>query len=137
MNQFSCPQRITVAADCPDSWQERWKDTWPSELGVAPVACSYCGCIRPEDAIRIIEAGFEISPSTKSYKWYIEVPGHAKHHKMTISAIQNDQLDSIKDHKLISVGLPIKLYAHHLTPEQISVLNNLWERQCKAPTEEQ
>lgn len=49
-------------------------DRWDVSDGIR--RCSYCGSIHPDDLISLIkEHGFGIiEPSTKSYKWYINVP---------------------------------------------------------------
>ena len=46
---------------------------WPGPLPV-PQVCSYDGGVHPEDAIRLVRAGWTVQGTDKSYKRYLDAP---------------------------------------------------------------
>lgn len=95
--------------------------------GDPPRTCSYCGGLHPEDAIRLIEAGWEIDPTTKDYKRYLLPPGSEQRHVILMR--------QFKDHSkapnfgqvpsVWSPTPPVKLYVYHFSKEQIDRVNAL------------
>ncbi len=102
-------------------WNDRWLWSWGP-----PRTCSYCGGIHPEDAIRVMQEGWEVEGTDKFYKKYINPPGTHTQHEAFIA--------SIKDHKrepgqgvpsVWSPAPPVKLYTDHLTQDQIDRFNEV------------
>lgn len=46
----------------------RWDWHW------MPRVCSFCGCVHPDDAVRLIKEGWTVDGTTKRYKRYLEPP---------------------------------------------------------------
>lgn len=146
--QLMCPRRAGCVPHSAfpdhDEWEtNRWTrhpehDKWPEVLGEYPRSCSFCGSVHPEDAIDLIKnRGWEIEPSTKSYKWYINPPGAMLHHKRIMASFEGKQPGRGNDpdveaafkaphHEVIP---PVKLYGMHGTPEQLAELNGLLDLQ--------
>lgn len=144
MTDLMCPRRgegpVPKFVGDHDEWETtRWisnpeYDKWPEELGEHPRSCSFCGCVHPEDAIDLIKnRGWEIEPSTKSYKWYINPPGSMLHHKRIMGVLdpKNSEEEIEKAFKAPhhEVVPPVKLYGMHGTPEQLAELNGLLDLQ--------
>ena len=107
-----------------DEWStDRWKD-WPASLGTAPRSCSYCGSIHPDDAIRLIQSGWEIEPTTKCYKWYINTPGSKLHHMRVMRDIANPP--EAMHARVIPM---VKFHGPHGSPAQLVALNKLYDKQ--------
>lgn len=57
-----CPRRLESAAAAqfpePDSWRD-------------DNTCSYCGGLNPDEVIKLLEVGSEVTPTDKNYKMYI------------------------------------------------------------------
>lgn len=107
-----------------DEWPtDKWKG-WPAELGTPPRSCSYCGSVHPGDAVAMIRAGWEIEPTTKCYKWYINPPGSKLHHKRVLRNIANPPKAT---HATVSPM--VKFYGPHGSPADLAALNKLWGRQ--------
>lgn len=131
-----CPRRMPgypYRKDLPDhdTWEtNRWgrpDDKWPEELGTPPRTCSFCGSVHPDDAVRLIKEGWEIGPTDKFYKWYLEVPGSTARNEAFIESLGNeekmDELRALPHHEVLPC---VKFYSHHASPEQIKELNSLW-----------
>ena len=120
-----CPQSLPHIDPGPHEWQtNRWSD-WEGP-GEHPRTCSYCGSVHPEDVIKLIEQGWEIHPSTKSYKWYIELPGTADHQAGFLKAIGNDEyMEAEKANPFKRLSSPMKLYGQHTDKDQQNRLNRL------------
>lgn len=72
---------------------------WPPESGAPARTCSYCGGVHPNDALRLLEQGWHLDRTGKSYKVYLEPP---------------------HGFQLIP---PVKLYTPHCTQEDLDLLN--------------
>ena len=146
--QLVCPRRAGIppnpAFPDHDKWEtDRWNSPhyeakWPEELGEHPRTCSFCGCVHPEDAIDLIKnRGWEIEPSTKCYKWYINPPGAMLHHKRIMASFEGKQPGAGDDAEIEAafkaphhvIVPPVKLYGMHGTPEQLATLNGLLDLQ--------
>lgn len=109
----------------PDKWDtHRWEKTWPEQFNPHPRTCSFCGSIDPDDAIRLIKAGWEIGDTGKNYKWYLEVPGTAFYRRNFINSIGNEEHKEALDQSEYQhlKGPPVKLYSWHISPEQAEEL---------------
>lgn len=77
------------------------QDYWERRKGGRKLRfCSFCGCLHPEDAIRLLEGGSGFDRTTKSYKGYI----HAKEFEA-------------------SRKVCLKFYIMHFSKDQIERLN--------------
>ena len=98
--------------------QGEWLWSWGP-----PRTCSFCGGIHPEDAIRLISEGWEVDPTTKPYKRYLEPPGMRQKHKALIAALDRGD-DSFRSVPSVwSPGPPVKLYTMHFDQDQIDRFN--------------
>lgn len=93
-------------------------DKWVWD-GPIPRTCSFCGGVHPDDAFRLIEAGWEIEIA-KSYKFYLNPPGYHAH-------LTNFRIGEKSDYH--SPVPPVKGYSHHFTKEQTDRLNLLYREQ--------
>ena len=81
-----------------------------------PRTCTYCGGIHPEDAIRLVrDHGFEVSPTGKKYKRYIEPPGRRQ---AVVAAVQSGEGPVVR-----GAVPPIKLYVWHFDADSAARLN--------------
>ena len=62
---MNCPRRKELGSDL-SMFNLPEKDIWRGDK-----TCSYCGSLHPEEALRLIEEGIEVDPTTKNYKLYI------------------------------------------------------------------
>jgi hypothetical protein len=90
---------------------------WKSDLPV-PRTCSYCGGIHPDDAVTLLEGGWEVEATTKSYKRYLQPPGYHKQHLDVMQSLQSGSLPEFWHPRP-----PVKLYVSHFSPEQIDKFN--------------
>lgn len=93
---------------------------WPGP-GPKPRTCDYCGCINPEDALRLKkEFKFETSSTTKGYKVYIEPPGYGMEQLNSMTNMQAgvDPVECFSKNKVQSIYPPLKAYSPHFTAEQ-------------------
>ena len=105
--------------------RQGWKHPW------LPRACSYCGSIHPDDAIKLIEEGWEVEGSTKSYKHYLNPPGDRLRYevlvgKRSIESLTPEEQTIIKNYW--SPTPPVKLYMLHLTKDHVHRLNAAVEK---------
>lgn len=70
--------------------------------GEQPRTCSYCGGVHPDDAVTLIQLGWNVDPTDKRYKRYLEPPTYRP---------------------FPSPIPPVKLYLQHCSQEQIDSLN--------------
>jgi len=97
---------------------------WPGP-GPTPRTCSYCGCIHPEDVLRLKrEFKFEVTRSTKSYKVYIEAPGYGIEQVNSLANMQAgvDPVEAFSKNKVQAIYPPLKAYSPHFSPDQWSEL---------------
>ena len=98
---------------------------WPGP-GPVPRVCSFDGGIHPEDAIRLVAAGWEVEGTDKGYKRYMHPPGYR--------AACNRTLDELRHYRLgggprPTVPLvespipPVKVYVPHFSEDQIQRFN--------------
>lgn len=88
---------------------DKW--VWDSPV---PRTCSFCGSIHPDDAFRLIEAGWEIEIA-KSYKFYLNPPGYREHMDRCLRGEFGDGYHSPVP--------PVKGYSPHFNEEQVKRLN--------------
>lgn len=132
-SQISCPRRFISNATENDGWDtNRWESRGPSDAVtyfppqfIPPRTCSYCGSIHPEDALKLMEQGWEVESSTgKSYKRYLHPPGYGRY-LMRVFGVPD--VTEPRDYR--EPTPPVKLYVMHLTAEQIDKFNKLLAKQ--------
>lgn len=91
--------------------------------GEQPRTCSFCGGAHPDDIVALLRAGWEVEGTSKSYKRYLEPPGHRRY------------MDEIMAHRGTADGAaprprypspvpPVKVYVQHFSEEQIAAFNS-------------
>lgn len=114
----TCPRRIEDRGpwECEhnlDRWEtDRWQrksSKWEEDY--IPRACSFCGGIHPQDALRLIRNGWELERTTKRYKYYLKPQGSTKRHHELIKAMRERREP---DFKAWSPIPPVKLYIWHV-----------------------
>ncbi len=132
-SQISCPRRFISNAMENDGWDtNRWESRGPAD-GVTyfpqqftpPRTCSYCGSVHPEDALKLMEQGWEVESATgKSYKRYLHPPGYGRYLMRRLGVPDVSEPRDYRDSTP-----PVKLYVMHLTAEQIDKFNQLLAKQ--------
>ena len=90
--------------------------------GEQPRTCSFCGGIHPDDAIALIEGGWEVEGTTKGYKRYLNPPGYAAYQEAAIAALR--RRDAVPtEGRVESPVPPVKLYVQHFDEAQIARFN--------------
>lgn len=92
---------------------------WP---GPVPRTCSYCGSVHPEDALRLLEEGWELELA-KSYKLYVNPPGALARLGAFLEWARAGMPEGKQPRGPWSPVPPVKLYTIHCTPEQVERLN--------------
>ena len=99
-------------------------DLWLWDWG-PPRTCSFCGGIHPDDALRLLKEGWELSRA-KSYKAYLGPPGTRIRDGAFLASIQDsDRQPGQGVPSIWSPTPPVKLYTHHFTDAQITEINAL------------
>lgn len=111
-----------------NTWDMKGKnDYWPYGFD-KPRTCSFCGGVNIDDAIKLIEEGWEIHTTTKPYKWYLEPPGTIAYRRRVINAMGDEEKVKIVFGEPIKSAVPpVKMYGQHATKEQITKLNLLYD----------
>ena len=108
-----------------DEWQAKHGTDMPSRMwrgpGPLPRICSFCGGINPEDAIALIEAGWEVGATTKGYKRYLNPPGSGTRHQAMMHNMSEGR--GYLAPSVWSPTPPVKLYVQHFTEAQIERFN--------------
>lgn len=94
-----------------------WKWYWH------PRTCSFCGSVHPEDAIRLIEEGWEVDVA-KQYKFYLNPPGYQESVRQQL-AMKNPFDKSSYPKGRWSPVPPVKAYLWHFTKEQMETINGI------------
>lgn len=95
-----------------DQW-DRWE--WPWQ----PRQCSLCGGLHPDDGLKLIAEGWEIAPSTKNYKVYLNPPGTAHAVRLRYARMRDA---SVVAPSVWSPKPPVKVYTQHWSREQVDEL---------------
>lgn len=104
-------------------WNPYYQSTWPEQFE-RPRTCSFCGGIHPDDAIKLIEAGWEVGTTGKSYKRYLEPPGTRERYQILLEQIKGD-IEKAKSPEMVSPVPPVKLYTMHMSRQQIDRFNEI------------
>ncbi len=96
--------------------------------GTQPRNCSFCGGGHPDDLIALIRAGWEMEPTDKGYKRYVNPPGHREYMKELLAYIGAVGSEYPKP-RYPSPVPPVKLYVYHFGPEQIAAFNQALKEQ--------
>lgn len=139
--EHTCPSRMSE----PGPWEQkenldhwdtnRWgpyyMGRWPEQFH-RPRTCSFCAGVHPDDAIKLVEQGWEVEVTGKFYKRYLHPPGYHKYITGVLKALQEyknepssdsrptEQLDEFKE-----PIPPVKLYVAHLSLEQAERFNRV------------
>lgn len=76
---FTCPRRVEdgmASDDSPFKHAGSNKDYWYEREGY--LVCNYCGSLKPETLFEFIDKNVLITPTDKSYKIYVDLPGDGK-----------------------------------------------------------
>lgn len=93
---------------------------WPEGFD-PPRTCSFCGSVHPEDAITLLQAGWEVECTGKSYKRYLQPPGYR-----TAIDTTRQQIRERGQYRWAgprSPVPPVKLYVQHMTQQDIDRFN--------------
>lgn len=97
--QLKCPRRAETFGPfkLPDF------DTWDSDL-----TCSYCGSLRPDKFMEMVESGVEVIPTDKNYKAY--VGNHQKFYFQHLDEVQKNEFIALLNAKAVKIGYPGHFY---------------------------
>lgn len=129
----TCPSRVAqqgAPEEHLDEWEvNRWDKTRDSikwELDWQPRTCSYCGCIYPDDLMKLLKLKWELEPSTKNYKVYVQSPGYYEWTKYLLNQTRNEGFENIDWTKKNPDPIPpVKIYTWHYNKEQLEILNGV------------
>lgn len=104
-----------------------WKWSWGP-----PRTCDFCGGIHPDDAIKLIEEGWEVEPTGKNYKRYLNPPGSAVRHMAVIASLQDPKREPFEGVPSIWTPTPpVKLYVAHFEQSHVDAFNAILEKRKK------
>jgi hypothetical protein len=72
MIMLPCPRR----RENPPGYGDPDLDTFEKRGNEDFTKCSYCGSIHPEAFMAALRQGFEVTPTDKNYKAYVDLPGY-------------------------------------------------------------
>lgn len=129
---FMCPRRREAGSweQKPDDfWKEdRWEKGEGWKIDFIPRSCSFCGCIHPEDAIKLLELGWEVETTTKRYKRYMHPKGFKNRMRNILKSLREKEGDIGKEDKDDNYWEPIppvKLYVMHFSDVQTEKFNKV------------
>lgn len=121
----TCPQRMSRIGPwerregidywSTSRWGEYYEARWDDRFE-RPRTCSFCGGVRPEDAIKLLDAGWETERTSKHYKLYLHPPGYRAAHEALMSALIERRTPPQSPHK--EPTPPVKIYLYHFDQEQ-------------------
>lgn len=95
--------------------------------GPYPRTCSFCGGVHPDDAIALLDAGWRSVSTDKTYKRYLEPPGHLEHLNALIEQRvvrqTGAEVEPLPRPQYASPVPPVKLYVQHFSLDQIERYN--------------
>lgn len=97
-------------------------DEWLWSWG-PPRTCDFCGGIHPEDAIRLVQDGWEVGGTGKAYKRYLNPPGTRQRHNAAMRSVGEGDAGFSRVPSVWTPGPPVKLYVMHFSDEQIEQFN--------------
>lgn len=101
-----------------------YNDLWLWESSPPPRTCSFCGGINPDDAIKLIEQGWEAESTYKRYKRYLNPPGNQTRHEAYLASCRDPNREPGQGVPSIwSPTPPVKLYVQHFSDDQIAKFN--------------
>lgn len=107
-----------------DVFRSETSDLWLWSWG-PPRCCSFCGSIHPDDAMRLLEEGWE-EELAKSYKAYLNPPGSSSKHQAFLASVRDPKREPGEGVPSIwSPTPPVKLYVGHLSSDQLARLNEI------------
>ncbi len=122
----TCPRRMREPGPWSreehlDSWRaDRWASgRWPQGYS-QPKSCSFCGGVYPDDAISLVRKGWEVDPTDKWYKRYLQPPGYRQQVKRTLQRIRGIP---VPDMSITLPTPPVKLYVQHFSEDQMETFN--------------
>lgn len=100
-------------------------DLWLWNWG-PPRTCSFCGCIHPEDAIKLLSEGWEIESTTKWYKRYMHPPGTLTRNQAFLASIKDTSREvGAGVPSIWSPVPPVKLHVPHFDEQQLIDFNSI------------
>lgn len=111
----TCPRRLAEFSP----WEHaEGLDSWTAGRslagGKAPgPACSFCGSLHPDRFMELLEAGWYLGPTDKTYKAYIgehEAVQNAKFYYPHLSSEQRDAFIALHNAGRMKIGYPGHLY---------------------------
>lgn len=96
----------------PSRWNQYYSSRWPEEFN-RPQSCTFCGCVHPDDAIALLERGWEVE-SAKMFKWHLNPPGTQKYISSSATSVI-----------LVIPIPPVKLYGAHLSSVSAATMNEI------------
>lgn len=87
-----------------------------------PRVCSFCGGIHPDDAIRLLEEGWELETTGKNYKRYLHPPGYHARMATILQHVRETGQFGVAP-SVWDPAPPVKLYVMHFTDEQLERFN--------------
>jgi hypothetical protein len=97
---------------------------WHGPPAEQPRTCSFCGGIHPDDAIELVRLGWEVEPTGKGYKRYLNPPGSKMRHEVLMRRLRAREPEPFRGVPSVWSPLPpVKLYTPHFTPEQATAFN--------------
>lgn len=125
-NEQTCPRRFT---DMGPWRREERADRWENRTGLAGgigPSCSFCGSLHPDIFMNLLEQGWELGPTDKTYKAYLHEPpaestkdqtassesgaARAKFYYQHLSDTQRAEFIDLLNAGWISIGYPGHLY---------------------------
>lgn len=145
--EIVCPSRVSQGRKgCgKDYWHEKtWSHYCPKHNPHAqgwpiwnwswePRTCSYCLGIHPDDAVKLLEEGWEVETTGKSYKRYLNPPGTSQRTQRLIKKIREkpaDPKDCFKGVPSVwGPAPPVKVYLWHFAEDDAKRFNDALDEQ--------
>lgn len=114
----SCPRRMKDVGP----WDRREGiDRWSNRHGIVGSrerACTFCGSLPPDRFLELVEQGYVVGPTDKTYKAYLHAPGDGpeggsmvgKFYFQHFTADQQQQFVDLLNAKRVAIGYPGHFY---------------------------
>lgn len=131
-----CPRRKSSSGPFKGVGEDQWligdwlsrTSYWPT-TDRHPRCCSFCGGIHPDDAIRLVQAGWDVIGTNKSYKRFLEPPGLFEASKAAIKTYR--KTGKLVKEKIRNPDPKVVLFTYHFSIKQAESFNDSLEnRPC-------
>lgn len=106
--KHTCPRRVGE----PGPWEhEEGLDGWTKRADIE--RCDFCGSIEPDEFMRLVREGYQVGPTDKSYKAYMESPDGRNLGKFYFQHLTIDQrveFVELLNNKSVNIGYPGHFY---------------------------